>query len=92
MAVTWLTDYLVSHDPKKKHAVVIVSFQCSLGEHTHIYTANHIENVLFFHLNLEITKMVCRLKVLVTFNMFKAPLSSLVYVALAHKAFSFNTY
>ncbi len=36
--------------------------------------------------------MVCRLKVLVTFNMFKAPLSSLVYVALADKAFSSNTY
>lgn len=92
MAATLLTDDLFSHDPKKKHAAVIFSFQCSFGEHTCIYTADHIENVLFFHLNLEITKMVCRLKVLVTFNTFKAPLSSLVYVALADKAFSSNTY
>lgn len=77
---------------EETHAAVIFSFQCSFEDHAHIYTADHIENVLFFHLNLEITKMVCRLKVLVTFNMFKAPLSSLVYVALADKAFSSNTY
>ncbi len=61
------------------------------GTYTHLYCRPYWKCVIF-HLNLEITKMVCRLKVLVTFNMFKAPLSSLVYVALADKAFSSNTY